>query len=248
MREKNLNGKLKYLFVGTALAIFSSVITTVATKIYEKNENRKVLFYNISNMDNIPEKEKAEKVCQKKIRCTISYNGRETATFVIYFITKDGYSISSLESHPMPVELPPAIIEENDKAAFTIENFRETQRIDFDIKVKSDKINTGLPCKIFLFFGEVFLHPPSPPMIGGDCLRLCCAMPIPSDVLRLKIIPSLQNSNSLIIKRSDWKHYIDKWNIYFIIILIVIIIVLVLLAMSLYYRNRCLERNNSVEY
>ncbi|OOP55446.1 MAG: hypothetical protein AYP45_14725 [Candidatus Brocadia carolinensis] len=66
MREKNLNGKLKYLFVGTALAIFSSVITTVATKIYEKNENRKVLFYNISNMDNIPEKEKAEKVCQKK--------------------------------------------------------------------------------------------------------------------------------------------------------------------------------------
>lgn len=161
MREKNLNGKLMYLFIGTALAIFSSVITTIVTKIYEEYENRKVLFYKISDMGNIPEKEKAEKVYQRKIRCTISYNGRGTASFPIYFTTNDGYSISNSEYQTTPEELPPTISrEQGATATFSVSNFRETQQIDFDIEVKSDKPN----------------------------------MPIPSSVLRLKIIPSSEDN------------------------------------------------------
>lgn len=213
MREKNLNGKLMYLLIGTALAIISSVITTFVAKIYEEYENRKVLFYKISDMGNISEKVKAEKVYQRKIGCTISYNGRGTASFTIYFNTKDGYSISDSKSHPKPEELPPTISKEQGQDTFTVKNFRETQRIDFDIEVKSDKTN----------------------------------MPIPSDVLRLKIIP-FNKDNNLIIKQLNWKYYIDKWNIYFILILIVIIIVLVLLAITLYVQNRRLKGINGIEY
>ena len=44
-----------------------------------------------------------------------------------------------------------------------------------------------LPCKIFLF-SQVFLHPPSPPLIGGIWLWLCCVMRLTVKEIKVKSI------------------------------------------------------------
>lgn len=137
MPKMNQNDKLLYLFIGTALAIISSVTTTIVTKEYEEYKNRKVLLYKISNTRDNFEKKVVGGKYRGEIRYKISYTGRETASFTIYFVLKDGYTILKSEYDSMPKQLIPDI-KRVDKSEYRVTEFREAQEIDFAIKVEGD--------------------------------------------------------------------------------------------------------------
>jgi hypothetical protein len=110
MSQNNQSGKLTYLFIGTALAIISSVITTIVSKEYEEYKNQKILFYKINNSESVIDKEKVQEGYYRKFMFTLAYAGRGTASFSIYFVPKEGCSISSApQLHLTPEELPPSI-------------------------------------------------------------------------------------------------------------------------------------------